>query len=170
MNIAQEFLKVKSSFLKVKEEMTKINSRMHENYEHFLKEHYELSKKVDVLSNQLTKTITEFKTNHIGVEGLPQSVIAEVKTEIKEIKKYISESAQVHGDMNLVLEKIKKNELSISQLKEKLSSNELEIYLLKERLIEKDAEIKHMKEINSHMLKVLDELSALEIEILNKTK
>lgn len=174
MNIAYEFSKVKESFQKVKNDIFLLTSKINENYDVFLREHRNLVGEVEGLSNGVKEHITKFKEEfNSGVrklEDIPEQEILNIKSEMNALKKQIGSVLMEHNHLHSLINDVKKNEKDIKNLKKELKSSELEIYLLKERLIEKDTEVKQMKDISSHLLDVVGELSAMELEILNKIK
>ena len=169
MNIAYEFSKVKDSFLKVKNDMYALTNKINENYEDFIKKHDGVAKEVQVLSNVIRDNLELFRKQ--DREGtVSEKEVMQLRSEVSELKELISHSQQANFKIATILEDVKENKLGVSKLKEQLHSSELEVYLLKERMLEKNIELKQMKEISSHMLKVIEELSSLEIELLNRGK
>jgi len=170
MNIAYEFSKVKGAFKKVKEDMDEITQKIYDNSNHFLKEHESMQEEIKKLSKQIQEGLDHFKKNHLqNIDSVPPKDILDIKTEISELKLEISKTYHISQDFNDMLESVKRNKSEIKDLKNKMHSNELEICLLKEKLLEKDLQLTKLKDVNAHMLNIMDELSRAELEILNKT-
>ncbi len=174
MSISYEFSKIRESFRNVKNDMEKITEKINSNYDEFIKNHQDLSNQIQLLSLDLSKKLAKFKLEHLESQNnskIPQTKeILDMKEEIEKLKKEIKHTHKENHKINDTIEQIKQNKKDIQELKTKLGSSELEIHLLKERIIEKDIELKQIKQISSHLLNILDELTSAEIEILNKTK
>lgn len=171
MNIAYEFSKIKDSFKKVKNDMQAMADKINENYEDFWKKHGNLTKEIEKLSSEMQVHLANFRTTHLqSKEHIENSKeILTMKSEIRELKEILNKTFEHNLDIKSLIDSVKKNEATTKVLKERLQSSELEIFLLKERIVEKNVEIKQMKEISSHILKIIDDLSSVELEILNKT-
>jgi peptidoglycan hydrolase CwlO-like protein len=167
MNIAYEFSKVKESFVKVKKDMYSLADKINENYDEFMKKHEGISREVVALSNMI-RDHTESLKKKEREEGISHKEIEQLKSEIRELKEHVNGSLKGNYDLRELVDKVRSNEKDVKALKSQLHSSELEIYLLKERMLEKNIELKQMKEISSHMLKIIEDLSSLEIELINK--
>lgn len=168
MNISYEFSKIREAFKKIKEEMDKLSLKITENQHNFTLEHLKLQNEIKELSYNLKDKINQYKNHSSTVEPQSQYEISRIKSELSDLKEQISKTMHSHNEFNSFLDLIKKNQIDMKIIKDKLQSNELEIYLLKERLEQKEIELKKVKEINSHLIGAIDELSQMEIEILNK--
>ena len=169
MNIAYEFSKVKDSFLKVKKDMYSLAEKINDNYDEFMRKHEGLSKEVVALSNVIRDHSDNLKKK-FREEDISHKELEQLKSEIKELKEHVNSSIKGSYNLRELVDKVRSNEKDVSSLKSQLHSSELEIYLLKERILEKNIELNQMKEISSHMLKVIEELSAIEIDLINKGK
>jgi len=170
MNIAYEFSKVKDAFKKVKTDMDEITDKIYGNYNHFLKEHENMQHEIKKLSKQIQEGLDHFKNNHLkNIDSVPQKEILDIRKEIADLKLEISKTYHISQEFNDTLELVKRNQGEIKDLKNKIHSNDLEICLLKEKLLEKDLQLTKLKDVNAHMLNIMDELSRTELEILNRT-
>ncbi len=171
MNISFEFSKVKDSFFRVKEDMLAIKDKINENYDNFLREHRTLTNRVEVISIDVKNIIEHLREKHDKSNIVIESKeILDIKDEIVKLKSSINDTINKNHEIHKDIEYSSKNREDIKSLNHRVHNSELEMHLLKGRMIEKDMEIKQMKEINSHMLTLLDELSKVEIEVLNKTR
>jgi methyl-accepting chemotaxis protein len=169
MNLSYEFSKIRDSFGKVREDMHVMKDKINQNYDNFLKEHTQIANKVEDMSQNINENITNFKKIHKS--EVSRRDILNIKDEIKDLKEEINNTINKHHEINNSLSSIKaQNKDNEKQVNNRVQSSELEIYLLKEKMIEKDLEIKQMKEVNIHMLKIIDELTKLEVEVLNNIK
>ena len=166
MNISKELVKIRNSFLKVKEDITFLSDKIYDNYDEFMKHHLKLVKEVKEITTQLK--IHSDKIKETPKHKISDRNLYDAKSEIKEIKKIVSNIQDEHKIIEKSIDEIKENKKDIKDIKEKYQNSELEIYLLKERLLEKDVELSQIKEINKHMFNTLEELTRVETELLNK--
>ena len=167
MTLKLELSKIRNSFSKVREDMLFLSKHVSENYEHFLKEHSIIEGKITKLSDELKEHINYIKKEHIQTPNPDASEINYLREQIKELKEEVSNTHKEHFNLSKVLEDISKNKKNIKEMKEKLHSSELEIFLLKEKLSEKDLEIKQIKDVSKTIFNIVDELSKVELEMLN---
>lgn len=171
MNTYHEFSKIKDAFSKVREDMSFLVTKVSENYDEFMKNHQKLSNEVSLLSKQLHENLDKLRQDDsLHLKNASSSEIEFLKREIKDLKEEVKNSHKVHFDMTSTIDNVKKNSEDIKDLKDKLRNGELEIYLLKERLLEKDIELKQIKDVNKHMFNLIDELSNIELELINNSK
>ncbi len=167
MNIAYELSKIKSSFRKVKEDMVYLSSKISNQYEEFLTSHRELSNRIESLSVELKSHLSDLKHQHHTYDD---SALHTLKLELGDLKKEMKELEKGHTSLSYKIEDAKKGPdvKEVHDMKEKIHSSELEIYLLKERMMEKDLEVKQLKDVNTHLFEIVDELARLEQEIVTK--
>lgn len=171
MNVNYEFSKIRGSFDNVKNDMKTITDKINVNYDEFVSSHSALTNQIGELSKNVIEVLAHFKTNHLNTEKkmAPTVELLELKSQIKELKKEIVKIQNQNHKINNTVSDLKKKDTDLKQIKKSLESSDLEIFLLKERVSEKDTEIIQLKNISKHMLQVMDELSKMEIDILNKT-
>ena len=177
MNIAYEFSRVKGAFKKVRNDMDEITEQIYENYNHFVKQHEGMQDEIKKLSKEIKEGLLHFNDNHLkNIDSVSHKEILDISKELSDLKKEISQTYHKSREFNDMLELVKKNKKSLDDneknmrdLKDKVRTNELEIYLLKEKLAEKDLQLHKLKDVNKHMLDIIDDISRAEIEILNKT-
>lgn len=168
MSIKYELSKIKDSFGKVRSDMLFLSKQLGENYDHFMKEHDKISSRIDKLSQEVKENIQTIKNNHINAAAPNNDKEIEyLKHQIKELKDEVSNVHTEHFNLSKVLEEVKKSKKDVKDLKEKLHSSELEIFLLKERLVEKDSEIKQLKDLSKTIFELVDDLSKIELEMIN---
>lgn len=170
MNIAYELSKIKSSFRKVKEDMVYISSKISDQYDEFLKSHRELSNRIESLSVELKSHLSQLKHEHHSYDD---SALHTLKLELGDLKKEMKDLEKSHTTLSYKIEDFKnstgrKDTKEIHDMKEKIHSSELDIYLLKERMMEKDLEVKQLKDVNTHLFEIVDELARLEQEIVTR--
>jgi len=166
MDFTNEFTKIKDSFLRVKEDITFLSNKVYENYDEFMQHHLKLVKEVKEITEHLKNQSKEFIESN--KKKLDDKGILNLKQDIKDVRKIIKSILAKYKALEKALSDIKENKKDIKELKKTTKNSQLEIYLLKERLIKKDDELKQIKEINRHMFNTLDELTKLELEMLNK--
>ncbi|NQZ84201.1 MAG: hypothetical protein HRU03_00645 [Nanoarchaeales archaeon] len=174
-----ELPKIKEGFSKVKNDMLFLSDKISHNYNEFLSNHKEISKQIHNVSNHLQEQIHHIKHH---VKNKPDEISAfefeKMKAEIKELKQIVSDSHGEHLKISSLIESIKHNKTSIKEnksemkaeikkLKEQTHSSELELYLLKEKLSQKDDEIKDLKDISRKMFDIIDDLSRIELDLVN---
>lgn len=174
-----ELPKIKEGFFKVKNDMLFLSDKITENYNQFLSQHTELSKQIKHMSSELQDQITHIKDN---LKNSPQLIstneFEKMKVEIRELKLLVNDSHGEHLKISSLVESIKQNKSSIKEnklelkseikkLKEQTHSSELELYLLKEKLSQKDEEIKELKDISRKMFDIIDDLSRVELDLIN---
>ena len=169
MSIAVEFTKVKEAFSKVRYDLVSLSKQMGDNYENFLREHETLTNKVLEVRSELLEKIEELKNVHL-VSDISNSEIETIKASIKELKAEVASTHKEHDRAIKLVDELRKDKKDIKDLKEKFQSSELELFLLKEKLVEKDMEIKQIKEVSKHLFEIVDELSKIELDLINKSK
>ncbi len=168
MSLSYELSKIKDAFVKVRNDMNFLSGKISENYEEFMRHHQKLHTQVQELSEKLKHQINEIKHMDFSHSSFSDKDILDLKHEIKELKRQVVYTHEEHGKITTMLADIKKAKSDVKDLKEKLHSSELEIYLLKERIAEKDVEIKQIKDVNKHMFSIIDDLSHIELDIINR--
>lgn len=169
MNVAQEFSRVKESFRRVREDMSVLKDKITENYDDFREKHNGLVREVDELSSFVKENVLAFKNSSkssVGQGGLKDFL--DLSSEVKSLKAEISAILRHNKEIFSFVEDLRDERSEVGFLKKRVKSSELEIALLKEKMFEKDLEIKKMKDVNARIVQVLDELSSVEIDILNK--
>lgn len=168
MSIHSELSKVKDAFSKVRSDMVFLSKQISENYDDFLSKHDSLANKVEKLSHEVKTHLTTIKEIHLSSSSnTSSSDISYLKNQVKELKEEVSNVHKEHFNLSKIVDDIKKDKHDIKDLKEKLHSSELEIFLLKERLVEKDVEIKQLKDVSKTIFDILDDISKVEIDMLN---
>jgi chromosome segregation ATPase len=179
-----ELPKIKEGFLKVKNDMLFLSDKISENYSEFLLHHKDLSKQINHISTELQAQINHIKQSVQHANQNPHEnqisnhEILKIKSEIKELKQIVSDSHGEHLKISSLVETLKQTKSlikdnksdfksEIKKLKEQTHSSELELYLLKERLSKKDDEIKDLKDISRKMFNIIDDLSKVELDLIN---
>jgi len=166
--IKHELPKIREGFLKVKNDMLFLSEKITENYTEFIKHHKDLSKEIHHISTNLQDQINHIKTN---LKQTPEKIssheLSKIKSEISELKKIVSTTHGEHLKLTTIIEDVKKDKKDIKQLKEKLHSSELELFLLKEKIQQKDLEITELKDISRKMFDLIDDLSRVELDLVN---
>lgn len=173
MNVAYEFSKVKEGFEKVKTDMEYLGKKIGDNYETFMREHYKLSKQVHSLSSEIKTHLEFIKDHHLHEQNknsVSEKEIHDLKYIVKELREEVENTQKEHNKIIDLINEIKQDRKDIGKLKHRLENSELEIYLLKERLNEKDQEMTQVKDISSHLYKLVSDLAQTEIELAKKTK
>ncbi len=192
-----ELPKIKEGFTKVKNDMLFLSDKITSNYSEFIAHHNNLSKDIHNVTTNLQDQISHIKTNLLKPESLASNQeIQKIQQEIKDLKKIVSESHSEHLKISGLVENIKQNQnlaqekqndsfklppkhdtkdnkdhkqikSDIKKLKEQTHSSELELFLLKEKLTQKDEEIKELKDISRKMFDIIDDLSRIELDMVN---
>ena len=168
MKISYELAKVKDAFSKVRNDMNFLSEKISSNYDDFMHEHRTMSKKIEELSKKVKSEIEELREAGHHINGTAsEKQMLDLKAEIKELKAETIKAQSDHHNVEILLSDMKKHGKSIRDVKDKLKSSELELFLIKEKLSEKDDEINQLKEVNKHLYAIVEELSGLEIELVN---
>jgi methyl-accepting chemotaxis protein len=190
-----ELPKIKEGFSKVKNDMLFLSDKISENYTEFISHHKDLSKQVNHMANQLQHQISNIKESIEHANLNPQDTqisnheIEKMKSEIRQLKQIVNDSHGEHLKISSLVENLKqakskhttnttsfnikesapinKMKTDIKKLKEQTKSSELELYLLKEKLSQKDDEIKDLKDISRKMFDIIDDLSRVELDLVN---
>jgi chromosome segregation ATPase len=187
-----ELPKIKEGFSKVKNDMLFLSDKISHNYSEFVSHHKDLSKQINHMANELQNQITHIKQSieHANLNPqqnhISQHEIEKIKSEIKQLKQIVSDSHGEHLKISSLVENLKQAKTStknnsnnlnnnsitdmkkdIKKLKEQTKSSELELYLLKEKLSQKDDEIKDLKNISRKMFDIIDDLSRVELDLVN---
>lgn len=148
-----------------------LSHKMGKSYDDFLSHHSTLSEEVKILSKNVRDQIEHLKIKLDEHKTTPIPAELElIKQNIRELKEEAGKTMTSHQDFTQLLDKIQKNTQEVKKLSKKVQTSELEIHLLKERMTQKDIELKRLKEINTHLFQVVDELSKVELEMLNATR
>lgn len=165
MNISEKFSRIKEAFSKVRTDIDYLSRKMSENYESFMREHYELSKNVEGLKDEFRKLGEEFKAKTLSAKEHN-----DIRHELKELREIVENSHSSHASMARILDELKQDRKSVRELKTKLETSELEIFLLKEKMDQKDEEIKQLKEVGMHLFSIVEEIAAMEKRIAKGIK
>ncbi len=164
--INNEFSKIRQSFSKVKEDMIHISSQVHEAYNDMMQKHDSLVSEVHFLSSQIKG---HSKTLHNDKDTFSKNQVDTLKSTIRDLKKEVSDLHKDHSQFSIELEDVKKRKVEareLSGIQEKMHTTELEVFLLKERMLEKDVELKKMKEMNQKLFEIVEDLSSVEMNVL----
>ena len=190
--IKEGFFKVKNDMLFLSDKITHNYSEFIAHHNNLSKDIHKVTVSLQDQINHIKKNIinnTEFQTikkNTINFKNqdldtkqfASKADILRIQSEIKELKQIVKDSHGEHIKISSLLEKIKENSSlikdnkkenrdEIKKLKEQTKSTELELYLLKEKLSQKDEEIKDLKDISRKMFDIIDDLSRIELDLVN---
>ena len=190
--IKEGFFKVKNDMLFLSDKITHNYSEFIAHHNNLSKDIHKVTVSLQDQINHIKKNIinnTEFQTikkNTINFKNqdldtkqfASKADILRIQSEIKELKQIVKDSHGEHIKISSLLEKIKENSSlikdnkkenrdEIKKLKEQTKSSELELYLLKEKLSQKDEEIKDLKDISRKMFDIIDDLSRIELDLVN---
>ncbi len=89
------------------------------------------------------------------------------------MKKEITYVQKEHSQLLGLVETMNKTKVDSHDFKEfqdKFRSSELELHLLKEKISQKDDEIATLKDVNTKMFTIIDELTQAELDLVEATK
>ena len=190
-----ELPKIKEGVSKVKNDMLFLSDKISHNYSEFVSHHKDLSNQINHMSNELQNQITHIKEHIKNAQHNPHQnqitnhELEKIKSEIKQLKQIVNDSHGEHLKISSLVETLKQAKSNnhninnndnkkdtnsivnmksdIKKLKEQTKSSELELYLLKEKLSQKDDEIKDLKDISRKMFDIIDDLSRVELDLVN---
>ena len=172
INIHKELDKIRHSFSKVKEDLMHISSQVHEAYGDMMSKHELLKSEVSFLSSQVKgfqHSLLNQRNSQHSDESVHKPQIEFLKSTIKDLKSEVSEAQKIHNQLTTDINHMKKNKIESRELQgihEKLHTTELEVFLLKERMLEKDIEIKQLKEMSKKLFEIVEDLSNVEMHII----
>ncbi len=190
--IKEGFLKVKNDMLFLSDKITHNYSEFIAHHNNLSKDIHHVTTSLQDQIDHIKKNITNnhelqtIKKNTINFKNqdldtrqfATKSDVIRIQSEIKELKQIVTDSHGEHIKISSLAEKIKENKSmikdnkkehreDIKKLKEQTKSSELELYLLKEKLSQKDDEIKDLKDISRKMFDIIDDLSRIELDLVN---